>query len=267
MNVENTHMVWSGDTHTAGAHLNDESVAQYVDALIASTTDALPPEVRDHVAECLECKMAITELYSILRTKDSSERARPAAPESRAHRSFAFPRAAYRIAAVLALALLAGVAGYLWLSAPAHESTTQRVSKKADTLLTQQGNGMQNPMSSGVSLEKQKGDRTQYELAASFTVDPNLEDLVGVSLRSEGVKVIAPLPGADVGDDISFEWKAVNEPTLTLHILNNTGTIVRTTKSDSPPVVIKARFGRGLYYWKLESDEELLYVGKFFVRK
>src|SRR5664279_4340394 len=54
----------------ADAHLNEEGVALFVDALKLDRTGELPREVREHVAGCQTCKKEVTGLFSLLGDED-----------------------------------------------------------------------------------------------------------------------------------------------------------------------------------------------------
>jgi hypothetical protein len=46
-------------------HLDENEIAQYVDAIEAGTVDRLPEEVLRHVEGCLECKGEIVEVMEL----------------------------------------------------------------------------------------------------------------------------------------------------------------------------------------------------------
>ena len=51
-------------------HLDENKIAQYVDALSADTKDQLPEEILEHVAECLDCKVAIMGVLPLVEAYD-----------------------------------------------------------------------------------------------------------------------------------------------------------------------------------------------------
>ena len=53
---------------------------------------------------------------------------------------------------------------------------------------------------------------------------------------------------------------------LVLKILNNKGTEVYSAEAEKNEYVFKETLNPGLYYWKLEYREEMLFVGKFRVK-
>jgi hypothetical protein len=71
--------------------------------------------------------------------------------------------------------------------------------------------------------------------------------------------------------DVVFEWRMASEELLSLKIINNLEDTIH--KSEAEPVrfpVFTIRVTReiftqsGLYYWRLEDETEVLYVGKFY---
>lgn len=43
-------------------HLTEQELAQYVDALVLEKQDQLPEDMREHAAECRECKVEVMEI-------------------------------------------------------------------------------------------------------------------------------------------------------------------------------------------------------------
>ena len=67
------------------------------------------------------------------------------------------------------------------------------------------------------------------------------------------------------GEEIKFEWEGA-ESGLEIVILNNRDEVLSRDKAAGRKLNRKAPSTPGLYYWKLETDDDLLYVGKFLVR-
>lgn len=43
-------------------HLTENEITLYIDALVLNIQDHLPEEIRDHVAECFECKVEFLDM-------------------------------------------------------------------------------------------------------------------------------------------------------------------------------------------------------------
>jgi hypothetical protein len=238
-------------------HLNEEGVALYVDALKLNTLSQLPPAVRDHVADCHVCKKDITGLFTLLDDVDYSG--------VQSHPLFRLPRPGtspvpllMKIAAVLVgvagLATLAYYMGPLRQEQPSRQTSQGDAGRGVDSVQKGQDTGTQFTMA------------TKEEFASNYNVDPELEDLVNGRSRSAALSVMTPANGSVPGPDAVFSWKGEERKPLAVSIMNNRGDAVLSESGLHARFVLKQRLSPGLYYWKIESETELLYVGKFFVQ-
>ena len=229
-------------------HLSEEAVALYVDALKLKIVDQIPEAIRDHVSECAQCKIEIEDLFLLLEDeKYELEEPHPYyRPLSKWRKKGMF--LAYRIAAVFLLAI--GIYGvfqmYLHkLDKNAEKNATPEISKITIT--------------GDTSLVK----TDEKLLADNFAVLPSLEDLVKTEYRSSTVEIQSPALNADVGESIAFKWAHAPGKHVILKILNNAGKEVNLVRTEKNTYVFGGMLKPGLYYWKLESEDELLFVGKF----
>ena len=104
--------------------------------------------------------------------------------------------------------------------------------------------------------------------AANFEASPNLEDMVGQVFRSTySLKVLSPEKGVNLKGEITFQWEIQYDGELYLKILNNVEDVIWEEMTKSNDYRFTNELAPGLYYWKLETEDRLLYVGKFFVKK
>jgi hypothetical protein len=241
------------------AHLSEEDVSLYVDALKLGRVDQLPPLFVEHAKNCPECQGEITGLFSLLAEEDYSKTGlhpffdSPAGPVQRE------PLPILKIAAMLAAAVGIGIMMYwLFLRAPGDDHRTQPVA-----------------VSTGIdtnSARPQAGATPaiptvrQEQIAERFTTSPALEDLMRSSVRSAETEVQSPAIGGAVHAGSIFRWTTSAQPPFDLTILDNGGSPVRTYKLHSSMYKLKDSLQAGLYYWKLVGEETLLHVGKFVVR-
>jgi hypothetical protein len=106
----------------------------------------------------------------------------------------------------------------------------------------------------------------QKILAGNFSESPNLENLVNSSSRSELPLVVSPRNNAVVSQEILFEWKVQEAGLVSVTILSNKEDVLKNVKLKQSKFLFSEKLNPGLYYWKLEREDELLYVGKFFVK-
>jgi hypothetical protein len=241
------------------SHLTQEAIALYVDALKLNKTNQLPQELLTHVADCEHCKVQITELYSLLEGQEYSQREGHPYFDKVGQAPSRGSWHVFRIAAVLAVAIGLGAIIYFSLIKGDEAVTTPaQTSKRIEP----------SNENAGVAKEtlKRSEEPSKELYARNFIESPNLEDLVGNEMRSGGIEVISPLNGAVVAHSVAFEWKGEGKGPFVLKVLTNTEKVYASRTISEPHLTLALDLSPGLYYWKLESGGELLYVGKFFVK-
>jgi len=103
--------------------------------------------------------------------------------------------------------------------------------------------------------------------ASQYRVNPNLENMIGSRVRSGFFEVLGPENGSIIKEPIHFAWNKVLEKPHTLKIVNNKNQVFYMYTVQGVSFDFNETLSSGLYYWKLESQNELLYVGKFFIGK
>jgi hypothetical protein len=230
-------------------HLSGEGIALVVDALRLDRLKELPVDIQTHVEECLQCKQSIVSLYDLVRDEK---------PLDVLQHPYFGPRAAaggtiYRIAAALAI-VLAGSAIVLYLSGqrPVEETAPPTGLPGARTAPAESSTAV-------VPREKQ--------FAGRFLPSNDLEGLVGGTLRSSSVEVTSPRVGEEVAGEVRFSWHGGSGPEYTLEVLTNQEARLHSVTVRESRFVFEKKLEPGLYYWKLVDGGELVYVGKFFVRR
>jgi hypothetical protein len=237
---------------TEAGHLNEDGVNLYVDALKLGRREDLGEEIRKHAADCEECKRRVLELHGMLKgveyQKDDLHPTLDAGKES-SQRSFPM---FWRVAAGFAILVGASaVVSYLFtMRTPERVVAEDQALSRKDT--------------TAVPVPEAKPRRDLY--AANFTESASLQGFVGQDFRSEGVEIVSPLIGATVKESVVFEWKGEVQSPVVLRILSNRENPVYQSTVSGSRVVVRKDFTPGLYYWKLESNGELVYVGTFRVK-
>ena len=242
------------------SHLTQEAIALYVDALKLDKTSQLPEDLLVHVADCELCKTEVTELFSMLEGEqyDRGETHPYFDTVRQKGRRKSWP--AHRIAAILLLGAGVGLLVYYFnvsnegrkLTSLPHPSRQAEARSDSTTAV---------PKRSATA-----GEPGKEVYAGNFDVSPNLEPLVGNELRSGAIQVLSPLNGAEVGERILFDWKGDGKGPLVLKVLTNAERVLVWRTLSNPRLELSMQLSPGLYYWKVESEGELRYVGKFFVR-
>lgn len=263
-------------------HLNDEITARYADAVFEGDTAGLPEEALRHVEECVDCKDRIIELSMFLRNPDAGEIDRrevltevPWGTRT-PRRWYRYPM---RIAALFFVAALL-ISTYFLIY---KDGSTVRdlLVNPPGTQEFQQVQGDQNgepPLEANVTAEtgettkatvKQVVPRRNAQVPSNFRVNPNLESMIGTRYRSVSVQVLSPRDNTTlaVGGDINFAWKLTTPGPVTFKVIDNRNREACHYEVRGGRFTLKEHLGPGLYYWKLEDHQDLLYIGKFFIKK
>jgi hypothetical protein len=241
------------------SHLSDEGVALYVDALKLRRSEELPDEVRDHAANCRSCRKEVTGLFSLLVEENYSAMAPHPFFDRQTEGRDKNARWIYRIAALFVAGI--GIALFAYLVYPGRPDV-KSVPPHASS---------GNVMLSDSAAVNGPGDSGGEDAAGTLYADnfarlPELEGLVEAETRSSSIDAAAPKAGITVSQPVIFDWKAeVNAPLL-LSVLTNKDSLVHRSRIAKLPYVLRSSLAPGLYYWKLENGEEVVFVGKFFVR-
>lgn len=236
-------------------HLKDHEIALYADALRSNSENQLPPHFLEHVEECVECKSAILELVAIVGDIENEDEIEPAKEKLTSLRKtiYTYLKAA---AVVVALAL----PSYFYIS---HNSFNQQkikspsVSKKLSTIKEEDVQ----------ELNNQSLAQNNSSSADLYTPIAEYEAVCGESYRSEKIDVISPSNSKEVKEKIKFDITFQKKGERVLKIFNNKDIEIFQEKLHKSSFTHEVSLPNGLYYWKLETTSDLLYLGKFTIRR
>lgn len=267
---------------TDEGHLSDEAAALLVEAMLHQEITHVPEIILTHVEACRGCKDKIMEVVTFLRNPDSAgELKQKLMKKAKYRRDWHFYRG--KIAAVFVVfALLASAYFFIYknpsfinrfLAGPAANKqeqqvrtettiTTTDINANEKKAATDQGTKDVNEIKANVG--RRKNGRSP---ASRYRVNPNLENMIGSRVRSGLFEVLGPENGRVIKEPIHFSWKRALVSPHTLKIVNNKNEVLYTYPVQGSWFDFNETLSSGLYYWKLESQNELLYVGKFFIGK
>ncbi len=124
----------------------------------------------------------------------------------------------------------------------------------------------------------EKNENLIAELSGpAFNPNAYYEEWINENVRSGNnliERVIAPKNGIKTYDDLTFKWVMKENAKIQLSILDNLEEkiySVNISKEDFPEItqtVSADNFKKsGLYYWRIEDENEVLFVGKFYFVK
>ena len=108
---------------------------------------------------------------------------------------------------------------------------------------------------------------TEEEFADNFDPSPYLDEMLTNISRSSNILVISPNNDENFNSDIIFKWEELGGVNIYLKILNNKGEEFFNISTDKNQFHYSQILKPGLYYWKLENEDDLLYLGKFYYLK
>ncbi|MCK4765603.1 MAG: hypothetical protein KAW12_25610 [Candidatus Aminicenantes bacterium] len=264
------------DIHTNMEHLNDSSSALYVDALVRDDLSMLPAEALDHVENCTECKDKILDLFLFRKNPAAAPVDSPAGqvvefPQHSRRQKSQFRRAA-TIFIVFSFVLIFYFLGIK------NELTTLRQTPAIGENKVQEQPLPGTPETGQETAAKVEKTRVETGTAGAkktpprpsvppaYRVNPNLENMIGSPSRSGVVHILSPGNNIYLQEEILFSWEETKQEPLHLKILNNKNEVLFRYEVKDSRYLFKEELSPGLYYWKLESQSDLLYVGKFFIK-
>jgi hypothetical protein len=240
---------------TPDNHLSEDSIYLFIDALKLERTEKLPEAIQDHVEDCQQCKKEIIDLYATVRGITYSDgESHPFLSGQREPGSTLYPF--LRMAAVIVILIGAAVFSYLLFTDKEPAIVTEE--RAPEEIITEED---PLPEEEAIPVDPDRADL----FAANFTPIPLYEGLVDQQFRFYGLQVSSPSIGQEVTGEVTFEWDIRYTDPITLSIINNRlETVYRQSTTEN-----RIRFSEplypGIYYWRLDTDDETLYVGKFFV--
>lgn len=251
----------------SNGHLSDEGIARYAEALKQDQANALPADLRQHIEQCDDCHRQALDLYALIADFDYSQVALPPPAPKAVLRPIWVNRALLAAASVAALIWIINVlwkpgAGHIQPQSPqvvAHDDTTARPSPALK----------QKDLEVPAPKPKQQAPPAKEWIAANFEPSETLDGLLNDATRSEMLNVKTPANGTTFApaQPILFSWSGATagEP-LQIVIVNNQNKEQYRLDAGIEGLTFAKKLNPGIYYWKLENETDLLYVGMFFIR-
>lgn len=252
----------------SNGHLSEEGIARYAEALKLDKVSDLPADLYRHIEQCDDCHRQALDLYAIIADFDYSAVALPPPPAKQATlRRIWVNRALLAAASVAALIWIINL---LWQPGAGH---IEQQSPRVVTNDTIPQNTPAPPTKTPIAppqMPKQQTPPVKELIAANFEPSETLEGLLNDATRSETINVTGPANGTTFapGQAISFAWAAGNDNTAQLQVVvvNNQNKQQYRLDAGSEGLTFAGKLNPGIYYWKLENETDLLYVGMFFIR-
>ena len=263
-------------------HLTDQAVALYVDGLILERMEKLPEELISHVENCNECHIQCTDLYATLKgAVEYSNEPHPYFDRPAADNPKPFGFGKYILPLAVAFAIL------LWFmlrpertEAPIDNQIipedpikvpNERVDSSTVNILSDEIADKDEVPSKEIEKDIPADQPVTNEedlpelIAATFEVNDDLEAMIGEVFRSNELEVLLPKNENKyfAGDPLEFKMNNLDgTQSPELLIMNNKGETVLNQKLNTGSFKIYHQLSPGLYYWKIETEDDLLHLGK-----
>jgi cbb3-type cytochrome oxidase subunit 3 len=124
-----------------------------------------------------------------------------------------------------------------------------------------------------ISIKRVSNDSLINKIAINYSDKcfqklPSFESQIGQEYRSDAVEIISPksMKTFISSENINFQWQKKDIKSLVLSLYDNQGKLI-FQKEVSSTFILKQRLQPGLYYWQLETADDIVYTGKFLVVK
>ena len=262
-------------------HLNEETIAMVAEALAFDKMNKMQPEILNHIEDCLQCKKEIFSVYGLIKNEKFTLNNIPHESKETTHKKKTDSTKFYiydflKIASVfLLLVSLIILINYLSGNkvSPINAKFQIVDSLKKDNLSENQ-NINNTPIASATEINIQK-DISGNSLGNNDDLIPKLkeseifENLISSNYRGTNIEVLSPDCNQKftAKQKITFKFKGDLSIPITIIIYNNSGKeIFRKSGISTNSYDYSPTLSLGLYYWKLIQEDNLMYVGKFFIK-
>ncbi len=272
-------------------HLTDSGISLYSDAIKLRKVDHLPLEIKTHVDSCSKCQHEVVDFSALMLDVDQGKIMEH--PTLNTVKKEALPKNQGGLRMIYKLAIAAVIAGLLFFGYQQFSQNSQpRIvetpEKTPSTIETPQDQNIAPKDEENIATNEEKPteeiinppvkqERPREEIkpeidednrvlyAANFVENEELESMVGTVFRSEEFTIISPVNERSYKekDLIQFEWE--DKVSLKLTILDNTEEERFVKDLEKNRFATLFDFDPGIYYWKLETADELLHLGKFII--
>lgn len=252
-------------------HLADETLAEYVDAIINNTQHLLPDEILTHIDECLVCKQAALELMEItdfIEGEKTDTVIKNTTTKKSKIRAITYLTG---VAAAIALLIFSSIKQFKTTEMVTNVKAIDSLIKQKDSIKTIEPEGIIVEDNQLIIAENKPVIKNDLEIDKdAYTEFIIFETAIKSNYRNHKiVNAFKPKLGIEFqrNESIFFEWDSIPNTQFELIIYNNKGKEVFSKKEiDTNHFTIEPMAKKGLYYWKLKGNSELLVISKFQIK-
>jgi hypothetical protein len=262
------------DIDLSQGHLTEGETALYVDSLLNNDISNLPPEILSHVEICTECKDKILDVFLYLRNSQSSSKPKIAEPLFLKEKQWE-QKTPFYISRIAASFFILALIVFIYFSFVKKDIQQQLDSSKKNQIYSTKLSNKTKNQSKVDSTNLTWKNKSKSVLSKkikqvkdpNFKINPNLEYMINSQSRNISIQIISPKNNSSFEKEIKFSWEPSNSKNLQIKILDNKNNVLWQYSVKKDEFLLKEKLSPGLYYWKLENQSDLLYVGKFYIIK
>lgn len=225
-------------------HLSETQLSTYIDAFRRNAENEVDKSIIEHIEQCVECKKNVIEILDIL--DELGEQNSLKVPDTPKKKNTNF----LKYAAIIIITVL-----------PAY-FVINLITSKQNTIKKRNFNNSELHSTNKDDLTK-KPEHISEDL---FAVIPEYEAICNDTFRSPSIQIISPIGNFISKKEVGFDFKFKSATGRRLKIFNNKDKEIQSIAISKIKFTKSINFTPGLYYWKIETEDELEYLGKFTIR-
>lgn len=239
-------------------HLNESEISQYID-FVNNEVYSVDNDINNHIEECFECKHKIIKLLDIIKTSETlnSSGIKNLSIEKNKVKKPKLSNNIAKIAAILIFVTLSSVSFDIVSKTFIYNNYVG-----LNQLAFNNSHELDYKTTAGKNISLQNDNNSMY-VKSSY-----LESFIESGYRSANITVVSPKPNQSINkkQSLVFKFNGKTNEEITLDILNNNEKKVYSNRIDKELILANNNFPKGLYYYKLTTENDLLYVGKFNIK-
>ncbi|WP_297837641.1 zf-HC2 domain-containing protein [Ignavibacterium sp.] len=250
-------------------HLSNQAISTYLN-LREVLSEKEQAFVENHLKSCSECRIKYEKIISEDKEMDEifSENTSEISEHSSIKNFQIIKLFKYSAVALISIAL--GLSFYYILVVKDDLKIVQKVDRKFEIDSLSNIQKVDSNKTPEIAFNEKTEVKRQWNNFDKevFATNAVLENFINRNTRSNlNYEIISPANGDTVKSPITFNWKQIKQSkSNTIVIVDNKNRTVYQKTIIGSEIKVNQKFNRGLYYWKLLSDDKLELVGKFFIR-
>jgi hypothetical protein len=222
-------------------------------------------DFEEHLLYCKECRSLLAETKEIMTLAQymaiHTSKRNPEAVATQ--KRFTLSRAWIKAAAVLLVMICTGI---IWnLLQKPQESLVWNESKPGQ-IKNIPDSAQIRALQPIKSLSRTQLTGENESLPVNYKELALYENAIKNNLRGENIEVLTPKESSNIafGEKVVFSLKD-NKQEILLTVLSNAGKTLFENKVKTP-YTLQLKLPRGLYYWEITQEDEVIFVSKFLIR-